>query len=258
MALTTVWKRRALLAGGALAVFGWVKGAPHLASLGRPDFVFEDIPDLPPFRRLRGTGSATSGAAIFAGLDVGKPENEAGTELKQMVRGDPCTAFFGRNQGDAVPIAMFSDFACPICRIMDDRLAELEESDAGTFYIVRHQLPILGAASETASRAVLAADLQGAYRDMHARLIRSPAVTDERYIAAIADDLGLDQDRLLADMRSDAIDRRLRMTAAIADVFGFFGTPAFAIGRTVFMGSVPTNTLRQLVTLEANKPCLSA
>ncbi|WHZ38514.1 DsbA family protein [Sagittula sp. MA-2] len=252
----TDWKRRALLAGGALSIYGWVKGAPYLASLSRPDFAFEDIPDLPPFRRLQGARASTPGAAIFAGLDMGEAEADVNNELEQFVRTNPCAAFFGEGATDTVPVAMFSDFACPICRVMDDRLTDLEESDPATFHIVRHQLPLLGVASATASRAVLAADLQGRYRDMHARLIRSPAVTDESYIAAIAENLDLDADRLLEDMRSDAIERRLGLTAAIADVFGFIGTPAFAVGRTVFMGSIPTGALRKLIAEEVRNPCL--
>ena len=90
---------------------------------------------------------------------------------------------------------------------------------------------------------------------MHARLIRSPAVTNEAYIAAIAESLGLDRDRLLTDMRSDEIARQLQMTAAIAEVFGFFGTPAFAVGRTVFMGSMSTRSLEKLVSEEIDNPC---
>ncbi|WP_187430162.1 hypothetical protein ROLI_046400 (plasmid) [Roseobacter fucihabitans] len=258
MAKTTDWKRRALLAGGALAVAGWVKGVPYLASLGQPDFAFEDIPGLSPFRRLQGEGASTAGAAIFAGLDPGELDNDADDELEQFVRTNPCAAFFGEESSNTVPVAMFSDFACPICRVMDDRLTDLAASDPNTFHIVRHQLPLLGVASAVASRAVLAADLQGQYREMHARLIRTPAVTDERFIAAIAKNLDLDADRLLEDMQSDAIDRRLRLTAAIADVFGFIGTPAFAVGRTVFMGSIQTGSLRKLIADENSNPCLIA
>ena len=250
------WKRRALLAGGAVAVFGWMKGAPYLATLGQPDFVFEDIADLPPFRRLQAAGTTTSGAAIFAGLQTGEPEATNNKEFEQFVRTNPCAAFFGEAATDTVPVAMFSDFACPICRVMDDRLDDLEASDPGTFHIVRHQLPILGIASATASRAVLAADLQGRYRDMHARLIRSPAVTDESYIVAIAENLDIDTEKLLEDMASDDIKRRLDLTAAIADVFGFYGTPAFAVGRTVFMGSLPIESLRRLIADEISNPCL--
>ncbi|WP_299869097.1 DsbA family protein [uncultured Roseobacter sp.] len=252
------WKRRAMLAGGALAVAGWVKGVPYLASLGQPDFAFEDIPDLPPFRRLQGASASTPGAAIFAGLDSGEPQTDVDEELERFVKENPCAAFFGEEPSNTVPVAMFSDFACPICRVMDDRLTDLEASDPDTFHIVRHQLPLLGVASAVASRAVLAADLQGQYREMHARLIRTPAVTDERFIAAIAESLDLDAGRLLEDMQSDAIDRRLNLTAVIADVFGFIGTPAFAVGRTVFMGSIQTGSLRKLIADEKANPCLMA
>jgi len=257
MTKTPDLKRRALLAGGALAVAGWVKGVPYLASLGEPDFAFEDIPDLPPFRRLKSAGASTPGAAIFAGLDASDPRTDSDDELEQFVMENPCAAFFGEEPSNTVPVAVFSDFACPICRVMDNRLTDLEASDPDTFHIVRHQLPLLGVASAAASRAVLAADLQGGYRDMHARLIRTPAVTDERLIAAIAENLELDTDRLLKDMKSDAIDRRLRLTAAIANVFGFIGTPAFAVGRTVFMGSIQTGSLRKLIANKKANPCLA-
>ncbi|MEL7181783.1 MAG: hypothetical protein AAFN63_18480 [Pseudomonadota bacterium] len=122
----THWKRRAALAGGALAVVGWVKGVPYLASLGQPDFEFEEIPGLSPFRRLGGAGASTPGAAIFAGLEPGPAETEADIELKAFVRSNPCAAFFGADPSETVPVAMFSDFACPICRVMDDRLVDLE------------------------------------------------------------------------------------------------------------------------------------
>ena len=257
MAGETKWKRRAMLAGGAIALVGWVKGVHYLASLGQPDFVFEDIPGLSPFRRLGGTGASTPGAAIFAGLDTGPRETEADIELQAFVRSNPCAAFFGDAPSETIPVAMFSDFACPICRVMDDRLVELEGSQPGTFHIVRHQLPLLGVASTVASRAVLAADMQGQYRQMHARLMRTPAVTDERFVASIANSLGLDADKLLQDMQSNAIERRLRLSAAIAQVFGFFGTPAFAVGRTVFMGSLPSNSLRKLIEQEEGNSCLT-
>lgn len=63
-------KRRAILTGGVIAVVGWVKGAPHLLSLGQPEIKFKNIVGLAPFRRLIGTGSVTTGANIFAGLDA--------------------------------------------------------------------------------------------------------------------------------------------------------------------------------------------
>tara|TARA_R110002020_G_scaffold23684_3_gene78729 strand:- start:295 stop:717 length:423 start_codon:yes stop_codon:yes gene_type:complete len=138
---------------------------------------------------------------------------------------------------------------------MNQRLAELQERAPASFRLVRHELPLLGAASRAASRAVLAADRQGAYLEMHDKLNRTPAVTDETFIARIAGAIGLDVDRLIRDMKSKEIEQKIRRTKAIADVFGFYGTPAFAVGRTVFLGSISTSLLERLIALEDGNPC---
>lgn len=249
------WKRRAILAGGGLAIFAWVKGAPHLASLGKADLAFEPLPDLVPFRRLASAGPATSGAGLFSGLEAQTSLSDDDLRLDRVVRSDPCAAFYGPDRRGPVPVAVFSDFACPNCRVMDARIAELQAGNPGLFRIIHHQLPILGAASATASRAVLAAARQGAYDRMHARLIRTPAVTDISFVTRIAASLGLDPDQFRADIVSKDIDHALRLSAAIARVFGFYGTPAFAVGRTVFMGAVPKSTLSALIAAEEGNPC---
>lgn len=249
------WHRRAMLACGAVAVFSWVKGAPDLMSLGEPDMKFEDIPGLEPFRRVAGQGSVSTGAAILAGLDAPAPLTPEDEQLLQIVRDDPCSAFFGPPQKGPVPLAMFSDFACPICKMMNTRLAEIQTKEPASFRLVRHELPLLGVASNTASRAVLAAERQGAYLEMHDRLSRTPAVTDDAFVARIGRDIGLDEDQLLRDMNSVEVNQQLRITSAIAEVFGFYGTPAFAVGRTVFLGSMSVASLESLIAEELENVC---
>lgn len=250
------WQRRALIAGGAVALVVWVKGAPHLLSSFGDEMEFQSINGLEPFRRLVGKGSpaALSGGA-FVGLDRPEPSTPEDETILQTVRDDPCAAFFGPRQTGPVPVAMFSDFRCPICKMMNKRIAELQAESPDSFRIVRHELPLLGAASRTASRAVLAADRQGAYLEMHDRLTRTPAVTDEAFVGSIARAIGLDSDQLLHDMNSEEVEQELRMTRAIADVFGFYGTPAFAVGRTVFLGSISTSSLERLIAQETGNPC---
>ena len=243
----TVWKRRAVLAGGVLLIAAWTKGAPYLISLQSPDLTFRDLPDLAPFRELVTAGVVSGGSLIFADLPGDAPLDPVLAALRQSVRDDPWTALYGPSQSSAVPIAVFSDFRCPNCRVMDARLSEIAADDPDAIRIVRHELPIFGGASITASRAALAADLQGAYQEMYDRLIRTPAVTDEAYILHLAQEIGIDPAKLMTDMQSDVVTTTLLRSRAIADVFAFFGTPAFAIGRTVFMGTVPTSVLRSLI-----------
>lgn len=254
-AVRPAWQRRAFLAGGLIAVVGWVKGVPYLLSPGSTDLEFEDIPDLAPFRQLAVTGPTTSAAVIFAGLEKREPLTAEDLRLDLAVKSDPCTAFYGTRRENPVAVAFFSDFGCPNCRIMEARLAEMDASNPGSFRIVRHELPILGLASITASRAVLAAERQGAYREMHARLIWTIAVTDLSYVTTIAANLGLDPARFRTDMESGEIDQALDLSKAIARVFGFYGTPAFAVGRTVFLGAIPKSTFQALIAYEVENPC---
>lgn len=249
------WRRRAILAGGVLAVVGWVKGAPLLLSLTTDGAEFRPIPGLNPFRELITGGSISASGIAFLGLSDENATSPALKRLEQTVRDDPCRALFGDAQQGLLPVAVFSDFRCPNCRVMDARLAEIEAEMPGTFRIIRHELPIFGAASVTASRAVLAADLQGGYDAMYARLIRTPAVTDRAYIASLAANIGLDGPRVVSDMASPAVDLRLMKSRAIANVFGFIGTPAFAVGQIVFLGAIPKSRFVNLLTKEKGFMC---
>lgn len=250
------WRRRAVLAGGVAAAAAWVKGVPYFLSPDGTGTEFKSIEGLEPFRRLVGATPPTSpGVALFAGLDGSEPPSSEEDALRDAVRNDPCAAFFGAPQAGPVPVAMFSDFRCPICKVMKKRLAELQEQAPDSFRIIRHELPLLSSASHTASKAVLAADRQGKYLEMHERLARAFAITDEAFVRTIADDLGLDSARLLREMKSDEVEAQLRKTRAIADVFGFYGTPAFAVGRTVFLGGLTKASLERLIIQEVAGPC---
>ena len=247
----TPWRRRAVLAGGVLLAAAWTKGVPSLAPPGDSDLTFRDLPDLPPFRVLVSEGAVSAGmdgSALLAGLPGAAPVDPALADLRQRVRADPWAALYGTASSPAVPVAVFSDVRCPNCRVMETRLSEVVAADPAAVRIVRHELPVFGAASVTAARALLAADRQDAAQDLRDRLIRTPAVTDMAYVVAVARQVGLDPDRLRRDMGSARIDAMLRHSRAVADVFGFIGTPAFGVGRTVFMGVVPTSALRALLS----------
>ena len=246
----TPWRRRAMLAGGLLLAAAWTKGVPSLATLGGTDTTFRDLPDLPPFRALVSEGAVSGGmdgSALLAGLPGATPVDPALADARQRVRADPWTALYGTASSPAVPVAVFSDIRCPNCRVMEARLSELVAADPAAVRIVRHELPVFGAASVTAARALLAAALQGGAQDLRDRLIRTPAVTDTAYVVAVARQAGLDADRLRRDMDSARTSAMLRHSRAVANVFGFIGTPFFGVGRTVFMGTVPTALLRSLV-----------
>ena len=244
------WRRRAIIAGSLLAVTGWVIGAPRLASLWPARLAYRELPGLAPFRELEAAGALSTGAGLLVGLDGAAPADAAQDARIAAVRADPCAALFGRQTDQRLPIAFFSDFNCPNCRVLDAILLDYDASHRGTIRIIRHELPLLGAASTIASQAVLAADRQGGYQAMHDRLIRTRLVTDLNFVVAIAESVGLDGRRLVADMQTPEIASALDRSRALASVFGFYGTPSTVIGRSVFMGAIRAADVAQIIKAE--------
>ena len=230
---------------GALAaavVLAW--GVPAARDLLAPEPTFEPVRGLEGFRRLGGGRISTGSGAALVGLDA---EDAAAPPPDDL-----CEALFGgAPEPGVVPVASFSDYACPYCRVLDERVAAL---DAEPGVAVRwHELPLLGAPSEVAARAALAAELQGGYGALHRRLMRSGFQTTPEYVAAVAAELALDPGRLAADMDGPTVAARLTESRALADAFGLVGTPALVVGRTLVVGEVGERTLSRLVERERNE-----
>lgn len=231
-------------------VVAWVAGAPHLSRLWRPRLTFRDLPGLAPFRALETSGGLSGTAGLLAGLDAPAPPDPQQEARVADVRADPCTALFEDMADPRLPIAFFSDFNCPNCQALNVTLEEFLAARPDDLRLIRHQLPLLGAASTVASQAVLAADLQGGYSAMHDLLMRSRRVTDLDQVVRIAESAGLDGRQLVSDMQTDRIATALDRAKAVASVFGFYGTPATVIGRTVFLGNLPKADVAQIMDEE--------
>lgn len=246
--------RRSLLLG-AVAVAS--VAAISVLRRRESELAYRDLSGFAPFRELVSDGGISATSLAFAGLQDDPSLDAAQIERRMAeVRAEPCAALFGRlATADIVPMAYFSDFNCPICRVLEGELDAVLAGDPSV-RLVRHELPLLGDASLSAAKAVLAADRQGGYEALKARLLRAGLITDAPYLRAIAGPLGLDADRLLADMDSPQVADRLLTSRALGRVFGFVGTPALVIGRTAILGSVSAGTIRQVVRDERATPML--
>lgn len=243
-------RRKILLAALAAAGFGGWWGWPRIAPYFVGDFDFTPLADLPGFRRV-GSGRVSAAAPNpFIGLDVpGAALPTAPTPPD--VRADLCGALFGTPPPPGVvPIASFSDYNCPFCRILTDTLTELEARAEGGVRLTWHEWPLLGATSVPAARAALAAGKQGAYMPFHKRLMRTRFAATPEYLSLLAGDLGLDVARLLADIDSPDITAHLTRSAALAEAFGMPGTPALVVGRTLVVGAISAPVLSALVARE--------
>lgn len=240
--------RRGALIGmavvGATAWWAW----PRIAQNFVGAFDFEPLSDPPGFRRIA-AGETSSMPSPFFGLEA--PDASEGPIPEAAVRADLCGALFGGpTPAGVLPIASFSDYNCPLCRVLTERLSDLEYHSDGDVRMTWHEWPRLGQTSISAARAALAADMQGAYAAFHKRLMRGRFVATPEYLEILARDIGIDADQLLSDMESDAVSRRLRTTETVARIFGFIGTPALVVGRTVVVGTVSESVLAALVEQE--------
>ena len=82
----------------------------------------------------------------------------------------------------------------------------------------------------------------------------TPLVAEEASVFRVAADIGLDVDRLARDMASPDVQADLDRTRALADMFGFVGTPGLVVGRTVLNGAIPYSLLRQIAGDEISMP----
>jgi len=243
-------RRRLIIGAGALAVIGYA--GVQAGWLGRilpaKALRYQPIDKPPGFRKLP-SGAITAGFNPFIGLDG--PPPQALLDAEQQVSGDVCFALYGDKPGPDAPvqIAYFFDYQCPICRRLTPRLRALKGVD-----ITWHDLAALGPASEMAARASIAAGFQGAYDQFHDRLMRARFLATEGYVTALADSAGIDAERLVADMQSQAVNNRMWLSRATANQFGMVGTPGMVIGRTVVIGDINNADLARLIAEETADP----
>ncbi|MQQ10495.1 thioredoxin domain-containing protein [Epibacterium sp. SM1979] len=244
-------KRSTLLTiGGIVAGYAALRTIPSLLP---EKLELEPLTSPVGFRKYV-AGETSGGFDPFVGL--GTTESADVTAQKaaalKRVSADLCDALYGNIDATAsiVPMASFSDYYCPFCRVQTKRLAGMAEDMHDQVAVAWHELPLLGDSSNLAAKAALAAKRQGAYVTFHERLMTTPFQASEEYLVRLSDDLGVDGAQLIADMNSVDIARELENSAALARVFAFVGTPALVIGRTVVQGQISDKMIRQIIDLE--------
>lgn len=149
------------------------------------------------------------------------------------------------------PVALveFFDYQCGYCKkILPDMVTLAESRD--DLRIVFKEFPILGPLSEVAARAALAADKQGAYFDYHRAIMGLRGQLTEQRLYDEAAALGLDVERLKADMADPAIAAYLESNRQLAQTLGVTGTPALVIGDELIPGAISYEQMVQLIEAE--------
>lgn len=136
-------------------------------------------------------------------------------------------AVAGNPKGD-VTLVEFFDYQCIHCKKMKPVIGALIQKH-GNLRVVYKEFPIFGAESEVASRAALAAGVQGKYVQMQEALLKIDKRLDKAIVMATAKSIGLNVDKLSKDMNSEAITKELADNRALAEKMHLMGTPAVVI-----------------------------
>ncbi|MFD0987603.1 DsbA family protein [Methyloligella solikamskensis] len=162
--------------------------------------------------------------AFAAGGSGGRLQEAVSEHADEIYRGeDPIVG-----DGD-VPVVLFTDFNCPDCRRAEPAIDRLVAEKDGVRLIVK-QLPILGRDSEIAARIALAADAQGQYWPLHKALFEARGRITQNRALRIAEDVGLDMDKLKADANGDEVSATLAKNFLVADALDVPGVPFMLVG----------------------------
>ncbi len=149
------------------------------------------------------------------------------------------------NPSGDVTLVEFMDYNCGYCRRMMPDIRELVGKDKGVRFVLK-EFPILGPDSVVAARAAIAARNQGRYWDMHLALMESDDISIAG-VRSVGKKLGLDIEKLEADMAALATEQVLAEDMRLARALGLQGTPAFVLGGEILPGAVPLDQLESRI-----------
>ena len=185
--------------------------------------------------------------------DAAKAQSRANVAARrQALFEDPESPVGGNPAGD-VTVVEFFDYRCPYCRRMEPLVKTLLAEDHG-IRLVYKELPILGPESALAARAALASRGQGKYAEAHDLLIGASGPFTPDALATLLAGIGVDAERLRADMQAPEIAGLLGRELALAEALQIDGTPAFVVGSELVVGAVDIATLRDLVRKARSAP----
>ncbi len=172
-------------------------------------------------------------------------QQQAVVASRMALTPDPDSPVRGNPDGD-VAIVEFFDYKCPYCKRVAGVLQEVVAAD-GNIRLIMKEFPILGPQSIKASRAALAALRQGKYEEFHWALMTKPGNMSDPHIRDIARSVGIDVDRMTADMESPEIQAMIERNHDLAQALQITGTPAFVIGNTLVPGAIDRKALERLI-----------
>ena len=235
----------------------WRKAIDHELKIAEALVDDEGIAPTEVYARLMAKADTQRGD----GNPVGKKPSERQPREQTAGRPNPMVVYSvpveGRPQigpDDAlVTIVEFADYHCPFCQRVVPTMDALVEKFPGDVRVVYRQMPLpIHPDAQKASLAALAAGKQGKFWEAH-RVIFETRAKDEEGFRALAAEIGIDADKLLADMEDPELVAQVEADKALARKLGVRGTPAFFINGRFLSGAQPMAKFSDMIEREIEK-----
>jgi Na+/H+ antiporter NhaA len=155
----------------------------------------------------------------------------------------------------AVTLIEYGDYECPYCGQAEVVIRELHDTFGDDLRYVWRHLPLndVHPNAQMAAEAAEAASAQGAFWELHDRLLSHQHELTPMALGRHAEAIGLDVERFREDLHRHEHAERIADDVASADASGVAGTPSFFINGRRHEGAYDVQTLTAALTAAAKR-----
>jgi protein-disulfide isomerase len=151
-------------------------------------------------------------------------------------------------------VVVFADFQCPFCKRVEPTLRQLEKEYPGQVRLIWKNFPLpFHEHAEVAAEAVMAADAQGKFWPMYAKLWEASPALEREHLEDLARELHLDLPRFRKDLDESRYHERIEADKEEGTRAGVTGTPAIFINGRKIAGAYPFETFKKIADQELAK-----
>ncbi len=168
-------------------------------------------------------------------------------------------AIFGPKDAK-ITIVEYSDFQCPFCSRGYDTMKALEQKYGDKIRVIYKHLPLeMHPQAMPAAQYFEAIALQdhGKAQKFHDMVFENQQELNEKkekFLDEAAKKVGADLAKVKKDIKTDAVNDRIKKDMAEAQKFGFSGTPGFLVNGIAVRGAVPPQHFESIIErLESDK-----
>ncbi|HJX66187.1 MAG TPA: thioredoxin domain-containing protein [Polyangia bacterium] len=151
-------------------------------------------------------------------------------------------------------VVLFSDFQCPFCGRVEPSLTELEKAYPGKVRVVWKNFPLsFHNNAKPAAEAAMAANEQGKFWEMHAKLFANQQNLDAASLEKYAKEIGLDVAKFKASVDSHKFAPQIEADTKQGSSLGVQGTPASFLNGHFINGAQPFDAFKKIADEEMAK-----